>query len=81
MLKHLIRLVRGEPDNRLYSNLSDEEIVDRYATVRARIEGSWSHKRHSFVVCNQLMAEWEQRHDELVSLENSAARLDETRQE
>lgn len=81
MLDRLVRFVRGEPANRPFSHLSDEELVDRYTTARARIEGSWSNARDAIVVCNQLMAEWERRHDELVSLENRVQQLEETRQE
>lgn len=81
MLESLIRLVRGEPGHRPYSQLADEELVDRYATARARIEGQWSTARDAVVECNQLMAEWERRHGELVTLEERARRLDETREE
>ena len=80
-MDRLIRLVRGEPAHRPYGELSDEAIVERYAAARARVGESWGDGRDAFVTCNHLMAEWERRHDELVSLEARAERLDEAEQE
>lgn len=77
MFDRLIRLVRGEPAHRPYEHLADEDIVERYVAAQTRLEESWAGSGDAVVTCNHLMAEWERRHDELVSLEARAERLEE----
>ncbi|MDG5775290.1 hypothetical protein VB773_10395 [Haloarculaceae archaeon H-GB2-1] len=65
-----------EPSNRPYSDLSDDEIIDRYARARLQLAGDeWNDVGQDVITeTNHLMQEWETRHSGLQTLDALAER-------
>jgi hypothetical protein len=68
-----------DPSDRPFSDLSDEEVVDRYARARLRLDSDeWRDVGQDAITeCNLLMEEWETRHGGLQELDVRAERREE----